>query len=199
MPHHIILCLDRIILATGLRVLINLSHGVSTMEQMGQESEALNMNYTKIGLIAALITFSILDVVTTLIAKYTLPYLNETSPIVTAGGSIWGLILVKMVVVFYLGYWCLTKYSKKINVYIRYFIIYIIVMLVFMNLFVGIHNASILALPDEVKDQIQPMPKEQKEQYYKDRYRDLRDRRKTGTTDIQRRLRQLHRKTLRVF
>lgn len=121
-------------------------------------------------LIILWIFFNITDAVTTIIAKYTLPYFNESSPIYVWGFGLWTLLLLKLFVTYVLAWNLLNKYNKRYPIFLRYFLVYFVTLLTVLLAFVTINNIEVLNMP---KENIKEIPAEVRLNIYVEQIGDM--------------------------
>jgi hypothetical protein len=113
-----------------------------------------------------LIFSTFLDILTTIIIKYTKPAFNETSPVYLSTGNIWVLFALKILAVIAIIYLILTQARVKEPVFRHVYIFQLSLILVIFALFqLGAAIGNYKIIKSETAAIVQ-MPKEELQQHY---------------------------------
>jgi len=112
---------------------------------------------------------TLLDIIITLILFKIHTVDTETFPLYVLGCPLWVIILIKVIAIGYIIYWCNKNYHRA-HIFFRYFIVYCVVLAGIIGIGIVINNSKGLTIPSE--DLVQ-VPDDAKIEYYTEQILDL--------------------------
>jgi len=106
--------------------------------------------------------FTLTDIISSVMVSVKHGTEFETNPYSTLGIPLWILFILKVIFMFAFIF-VLIKFYPKLNIYLRYFLVYFLVFYVIILPIVSIDNFKLFMHSVE---EVKPIPKEQRTQYY---------------------------------
>lgn len=106
---------------------------------------------------------TILDFIVTMMVKSKHQVFNESNPIYLFTGNIWFLLIIKLIVVIAMTIYFI-KYYSKTPIYFRYILSTILLFGIILQFIATINGNNVYEKP---KEEVEPISKEIKLQYYK--------------------------------